>query len=405
MKKIALIMALCPLSVWALNVEMHNQSQGTTFMRTEEVRNWQDFGKGGILLQANYSYIEDPLVATNPERTERTGTLVEGINALHLGASRQIGTRTTLGASSFMGQLRTSDREWQYAMGDTTLKLKHRVGSMASVHGFALTGEITLPTGNETHFLSDGGTSFGLGAVYERVWGPLKFAANGIFKHSSRARYQDLDYRNRLIGLLGVSFDIMDRLALVSELRSEAMIPYDSNNNPGELFAGALWRQSTQLSYHAGLGIGELGGVGSGEFRILAGIKYIPRLRKEGPTLSPQLTRRMLEVQDRIQFEHDSANLTEGSKVALAKLVQEISSEQAMMQRLVIEGHTNRVGDESYNEKLSEARAKTVKEFFVSNGLPDKILDVEAYGESKPLPIDDWSIAKEQNRRVQFRVE
>ena len=73
-------------------------------------------------------------------------------------------------------------------------------------------------------------------------------------------------------------------------------------------------------------------------------------------------------------------------------------------QKVVIEGHTDAVGSEQYNEELSQRRAQSVRRYLVAtHGIEASRLQAVGLGEHDPLPGRD-PLAGE-NRRVQFRGE
>ena len=55
------------------------------------------------------------------------------------------------------------------------------------------------------------------------------------------------------------------------------------------------------------------------------------------------------------------------------------------VEHVTITGHTDRLGSEAYNQKLSERRAETVKQYLVSKGVDPKRLDAAGRGESQPI--------------------
>lgn len=67
-----------------------------------------------------------------------------------------------------------------------------------------------------------------------------------------------------------------------------------------------------------------------------------------------------------------------------------------------VEGHTDSDGDEAANLKLSEARAKSVMEQLISNGIDKSRLKFKGLGESKPVAENNTPEGKAQNRRVEF---
>ncbi len=73
--------------------------------------------------------------------------------------------------------------------------------------------------------------------------------------------------------------------------------------------------------------------------------------------------------------------------------------------RIEISGHTDSVGGEAYNQKLSEARAKSVREYLVKKGgIQESRLEAVGYGESKPIDTNRTKAGKARNRRVEFKI-
>jgi len=70
-----------------------------------------------------------------------------------------------------------------------------------------------------------------------------------------------------------------------------------------------------------------------------------------------------------------------------------------------IEGHTDSVGSEEYNETLSRERAASVKEFLVSEGIPATRLTSEGYGESRPIASNNTAAGRQENRRVEISLD
>jgi OmpA-OmpF porin, OOP family len=67
----------------------------------------------------------------------------------------------------------------------------------------------------------------------------------------------------------------------------------------------------------------------------------------------------------------------------------------------VLEGHTDSVGTEEYNMKLSKRRAESVKKYLVEKfGIAADRLSTEAYGESEPVASNDTNAGRQRNRRV-----
>lgn len=71
-----------------------------------------------------------------------------------------------------------------------------------------------------------------------------------------------------------------------------------------------------------------------------------------------------------------------------------------------IEGHTDNVGADDYNQKLSEARANSVRQYLIDKfGIDGSRLTAAGYGESKPIANNDTTEGKQKNRRVEAVLE
>jgi len=67
-----------------------------------------------------------------------------------------------------------------------------------------------------------------------------------------------------------------------------------------------------------------------------------------------------------------------------------------------ISGHTDNVGSNSSNQKLSQRRTDSVKGWFVSKGIPADRITAVGYGEEKPRVANDTAENKRLNRRIEF---
>lgn len=72
--------------------------------------------------------------------------------------------------------------------------------------------------------------------------------------------------------------------------------------------------------------------------------------------------------------------------------------------RIEIGGHTDNVGSDEYNQKLSENRAKAVVDYLIANGINKSRLEWKGYGETTPLATNDTPEGRQQNRRTEFKI-
>ena len=77
---------------------------------------------------------------------------------------------------------------------------------------------------------------------------------------------------------------------------------------------------------------------------------------------------------------------------------------QNLQFNLEIAAHTDDVGSDNANLKLSEARAKSVVDYMLSEGIDEKRLIAKGYGETDPMVPNNSTQNRALNRRVEFRV-
>ncbi|WP_372766292.1 OmpA family protein [Pseudoalteromonas sp.] len=71
---------------------------------------------------------------------------------------------------------------------------------------------------------------------------------------------------------------------------------------------------------------------------------------------------------------------------------------------LSIEGHTDSSGSESYNQTLSERRARSVQQYLVNQSIMSDRLSVTGYGEMRPVASNETAAGKAKNRRVEVQI-
>ena len=104
-----------------------------------------------------------------------------------------------------------------------------------------------------------------------------------------------------------------------------------------------------------------------------------------------------------IFFDFDKAVLKPESFPELERVVQLLNDKPSAS--IEVAGHTDNIGTNAYNQKLSERRADAVKKFLTSKGIDASRVTTIGYGETKPLVSNDDEIdGREINRRVEFTI-
>ena len=103
---------------------------------------------------------------------------------------------------------------------------------------------------------------------------------------------------------------------------------------------------------------------------------------------------------DHLKFEFDKADLRPEDRELLSRIAGIILTSHDYT--ISVNGHTDDVGSDAYNQALSERRAQAVRDYLVKAGLPAQILTVQGYGKSLPLVRGTSEAARAKNRRVEL---
>ena len=103
-----------------------------------------------------------------------------------------------------------------------------------------------------------------------------------------------------------------------------------------------------------------------------------------------------------VLFDTGSATLKPGAREKLARVAGILASHPDL--KIEIEGHTDSVGGDDYNQHLSERRAESVRAYLVQQKIPSSAVGAEGFGESRPVASNTTPAGRQQNRRVELVV-
>jgi OOP family OmpA-OmpF porin len=103
-----------------------------------------------------------------------------------------------------------------------------------------------------------------------------------------------------------------------------------------------------------------------------------------------------------VNFDFDSARLRPDAIATLDEAVSILRRYDTI--RVEVAGHTCSIGDEAYNQRLSERRAKVVFDYLVEKGIAANRLNWVGYGESRPIASNDTREGRVMNRRTELKV-
>ena len=125
--------------------------------------------------------------------------------------------------------------------------------------------------------------------------------------------------------------------------------------------------------------------------------------KKEAPPLPvapppPAPLPKKISLSADTNFDFDSAKLRPLGEQRVEELVEGLKKSPSA--RVLVEGHTDSIGTEKYNQRLSERRANAVRDYMVSLGIDASHITTRGYGEANPVESNDTAEGRAKNRRV-----
>lgn len=131
-----------------------------------------------------------------------------------------------------------------------------------------------------------------------------------------------------------------------------------------------------------------------------AGHDAVPAAEPEAVMAPPPEPEMQFVSLGRITFIFDKWTLTDQSKRTLDTAVRYLADHPGVS-RLLIRGHTDRVGRQSYNDGLSDRRAAAVLDYLVKQGVPLEQVRWEGHGEHAPIDENWTRLGRARNRQVE----
>ena len=178
----------------------------------------------------------------------------------------------------------------------------------------------------------------------------------------------------------------------------------------GGAAAGALLGQAiggnskaTLLGMAAGAAIGALSGTGIGymmdkqeqDMRNALAQSEAIALQREGDVLA-------LTFKSDFTFAVNSSSIRSGLYTELDRVAQVLASYPQTT--IFVAGHTDSTGSEEYNLQLSQRRADSVKNALIQRGVAAQRITAVGYGEGQPVGNNETEFGRQQNRRVEVRI-
>lgn len=304
-------------------------------------------------------------------------------------------------------------------LGDPRLDMKFRLlDSDRHGVGLALVPFVYFPLGKDQYFLGNGMWSPGGSLVLDfDIANRLFLTLNVGYRNYLRTRYDfnnaDAIIDDTLSTGVGANVRVTDSWAIIGEAWHEGVMSgYFKNQlqNPAEFLAGVRLTPQTHargLGITIGGGRGITTGVGSPEFRALLGLNYRRPERAAPPPPPvevPVVVEEKIVITQKIHFEFAKANIRPASLPILDD-VASLLNQNPQIRKIRVEGHTDWIGSDEHNKRLSQARANAVRDYLVAKGVEPDRLEAIGYGKSRPVADNHTDIGRARNRRTEFTVE
>jgi outer membrane protein OmpA-like peptidoglycan-associated protein len=161
----------------------------------------------------------------------------------------------------------------------------------------------------------------------------------------------------------------------------------------------ALERRQRAL---AGAGVGALTGSAVGAYQDRQEAELRRRTAGTGIDVSRDGDVIKLSLPDAVTFDFNSASLKPQFRPALDGVAATLADYPQTV--VEISGHTDAVGSDAYNQRLSEERAGSVANYLVGKGLVRERFEIVGMGERYPVASNDSEDGRARNRRVEVRV-
>ena len=149
--------------------------------------------------------------------------------------------------------------------------------------------------------------------------------------------------------------------------------------------------------------IGAALGAGVGYYMERQAKQLEQQMAGTGVTVTPNANGNIdLVMPGNITFAFDSASLNPSFRPTLDKLAATMN--EYNQNTVTIAGHTDSVGNPSYNMNLSRDRANSVRNYLVNRGVASNRINVVAYGQTRPIADNNSDYGRQQNRRVELTV-
>lgn len=352
-------------------------------------------------------------------------SIVDCAISFNMGASYSFSDQIALGinlpthVTRNAQNLNTAAMETSFSLGDITLAGLYNIIDRDDTNtgiGFSLMPYINFPTGVSDNFIADANVSGGFLLVSDWEVGANYVGLNIGLRFREEENFLNLRVAQEFLYTVAYERPLLESagLDIFAEVAGSTVLNdffQSQNSSPIEAKLGvskAFFQDSpVTIKLVNGLGIGN--GYGNPDYRAVLSFSYdhyLPRMQVVEKTVTIE---RVQKAEDRLKeltiyypTAGDQVDPFYDQKIAG---IAEVMKSNPDMGPLYIVGHTDDVGDESYNQKLSERRARQAYDSILQNGLDPKDVIWFGVGEDDPVIMNSSDTNRALNRRTVFTFQ
>ncbi|MEH3104000.1 MAG: OmpA family protein [Sphingomonas phyllosphaerae] len=151
-----------------------------------------------------------------------------------------------------------------------------------------------------------------------------------------------------------------------------------------------------------GAGLGGIAGAGIGAYMDKQERELRERTRGTDVEVTRQGDDLLLNIPSGINFAYNSANVQPQFRATLDKVAGVLADYRETY--VDVYGHTDSTGSDSYNQDLSERRARSVADYLSSHGVQAARIAARGFGETQPIASNETEAGRAENRRVEIKI-
>ena len=304
-------------------------------------------------------------------------------------------------------------------LGDILFAAKVRlIDSDRSMFGLALQPFISFPTGSGYYLTGYGQFSGGAKAIFDmNIKDRVYLALNVGYQVLKEKRYSPDTANAKINDLIlvsgAVNVPIGRKFAAIVEMYGQTLAesPFKHQiQSPFEAMGGFRYSPGNIKRWMFTLagGAGMDKGFGAPAWRAWGQVTYkktkVVELPGEGAPVSIEAPfEEKIIMTQKIHFAFNKWDIRPVSYPILSDVV-EVMQQNPSIRKIRIEGHTDNIGSEAYNLKLSQKRAESVRSYLVSKGIAPERLEAVGFGKGTPVATNDTELGRAKNRRTEFIV-